>query len=149
MTHSCPTVTPWTAAGQASLSITNSRRLLKLTSIESVMPSSHFILIKHRDCQTSRPLFQHVHLLGPKYILSLDHCITWKVNLLSYGYAITREPVCSPSLSQPKYSCFSLANCSPWASRLLIMASPSWAFFQVLVRKGRWNRRGEEDTHNC
>ena len=37
-------VTPWTAARQASLYITNSRSLLKLMSIESVMPSSHFIL---------------------------------------------------------------------------------------------------------
>ena len=37
-------VTPWSAAHQASLSITNSRSLLKLTSIESVMPSSHLIL---------------------------------------------------------------------------------------------------------
>ena len=37
-------VTPWTAAHQSSLSITNSRSLLKLMSIESVMPSNHFIL---------------------------------------------------------------------------------------------------------
>ena len=37
-------VTPWTAACQASLSITNSRSLLKLMSIESVMPSKHLIL---------------------------------------------------------------------------------------------------------
>ena len=36
--------TPWTAAHQASLSISNSQSLLKLTSIESVMPSSHLIL---------------------------------------------------------------------------------------------------------
>ena len=36
--------TPWTAARQASLSITNSRSLLKLISIESVMPSNHLIL---------------------------------------------------------------------------------------------------------
>ena len=36
--------TPWTAACQASLSIISSRSLLKLTSIESVMPSSHLIL---------------------------------------------------------------------------------------------------------
>ena len=35
---------PWTAACQASLSITNSWSLLKLMSIESVMPSSHLIL---------------------------------------------------------------------------------------------------------
>ena len=41
--------TPWTAAHQASLSITNSRSLLKPMSIESVMPSSHLILC--------RPLF--------------------------------------------------------------------------------------------
>ena len=42
-------VTPWTAAGQASLSIANSQNSLKLMSIESVMPSNHLIL-----CQ---PLF--------------------------------------------------------------------------------------------
>ena len=41
--------TPWIAAHQASLSITNSRSLLELTSIKSVMPSSHLILC--------RPLF--------------------------------------------------------------------------------------------
>ena len=37
-------VTPWTAARQASLSITNSRSLLKLMSIELVKPSNHLIL---------------------------------------------------------------------------------------------------------
>ena len=37
-------VIPWTAAHQASLSITNSRSLLKLMSIKSVMPSNHLIL---------------------------------------------------------------------------------------------------------
>ena len=37
-------VTPWIAASQTSLSMTNSWSLLKLTSIESVMPSSHLIL---------------------------------------------------------------------------------------------------------
>jgi len=37
-------VTPWIAARQASLSITNSRNSLRLTSIKSVMPSSHLIL---------------------------------------------------------------------------------------------------------
>ena len=36
--------TPWTAARQASLFITNSRSLLKLMSIESLMPSNHLIL---------------------------------------------------------------------------------------------------------
>ena len=37
-------MTPWTTACQASLSITNSRTLLKLISIESVMPCNHLIL---------------------------------------------------------------------------------------------------------
>ena len=37
-------VTPWTAAHQASLSITNSQSLLKLMPIELVMPSNHLIL---------------------------------------------------------------------------------------------------------
>ena len=37
-------VTPWTTAHEASLSITNSQGLLKLMSIESVMPSNHLIL---------------------------------------------------------------------------------------------------------
>ena len=39
-------VTPWTAARQTSLSITNSRSLPKLMSIESVMPSNHLILCR-------------------------------------------------------------------------------------------------------
>ena len=38
---------PWTAAYQASLSITNSRSLLKLMSIELAMPSNHLILCHH------------------------------------------------------------------------------------------------------
>ena len=46
VTQSCPTLfeTPWTAAHQASLSITNSWNLLKLMSIELVMPSNYLIL---------------------------------------------------------------------------------------------------------
>ena len=50
--------TPWTAAGQASLSITNSQSLLKLMSTESVMPSSHLILC-------------HPLLLPPSVFLSI------------------------------------------------------------------------------
>ena len=38
--------TPWTAARQASLSITSSQSLIKLLSIESVMPSNHLILCR-------------------------------------------------------------------------------------------------------
>ena len=44
LSHVQPFVTPWTAACQASLSITNSWSLLKLMSVESVMPPNHLIL---------------------------------------------------------------------------------------------------------
>ena len=45
VTQSCPTLcNPMNHSSQASLSITNSRSSLRLTSIESVMPSSHLIL---------------------------------------------------------------------------------------------------------
>ena len=43
LSHVWLLVTPWTAAPQASLSITNSQSLLKLMSIESVVPSNHLI----------------------------------------------------------------------------------------------------------
>ena len=44
LSHILLSVTPWTAAHQASLSISNSRSLLKLMSTEWVMPSNHLIL---------------------------------------------------------------------------------------------------------
>ena len=48
--------TPWTAAHQASLSITSSWSSLRLTSIESVMPSSHLILCRpFSSCSQSLP----------------------------------------------------------------------------------------------
>ena len=55
--------TPWTAARQASLSITNSRSWLKLTSIESVMPSSHLILC--RPLQLCPTLFDSMDCSPP------------------------------------------------------------------------------------
>ena len=46
VTQLCLTVTPWTVACQASLSVTNTQSLLKLMSIELVMPSNHLILCR-------------------------------------------------------------------------------------------------------
>ena len=46
LSHDRLFATPWTAAHQASLSITNSRSLLKFMSIESVMPANHLILCR-------------------------------------------------------------------------------------------------------
>ena len=67
-------VTPWTAAHQSSLSITNSWRLLKLMSIKLVMPSNHFIfchllLLPVFNLSQQQGLFKWVSLRmrWPKY----------------------------------------------------------------------------------
>ena len=63
-------VSPWTAAHQASLSITNSWSLLKHMSIESVMPSNHLILcVPFSSCLQSFPAS------GPFLMSQL--CLTW------------------------------------------------------------------------
>ena len=66
--------TPWIAARQASLSITNSRSSLRLTSIESVMPSSHLILYRSLLLLPAIPpsirVFSNestLHMRWPKY----------------------------------------------------------------------------------
>ena len=66
-------VTPWAAAHQASPSITNSRGLLKLMSIESVMPSNHLILCRPLLLPSIFPsirVFSNesaLHIRWPKY----------------------------------------------------------------------------------
>ena len=68
--HVRPFVTPWTAAHQASLSITNSPSLLKLISMESVMPSSHLILCLPLLLLPSIKVFSNesaLHIRWPKY----------------------------------------------------------------------------------
>ena len=60
--------TPWTAARQASLSITNSRTLLKLIFIESVMPSNHLIL-----CRSFLPpsIFPSIRVFAKESVLPI------------------------------------------------------------------------------
>ena len=63
--------TPWTAAHQASLSITNSQSLLKLMSIESVMPSNHLILCHPLLLPPS--IFPNIRVFSNESVL----CIRW------------------------------------------------------------------------
>ena len=70
VSQSCLTATPWAAARQASLSITNSQSLLKLMSIESVMPSNYLLLLSSPsppafNLSQHQGLFQWVR--WPKY----------------------------------------------------------------------------------
>ena len=73
--------TPWTAAHQAFLSITNSRSLLKLTSITSVMPSKHLIL-----CHPLLPssIFPSIRVFSSESVLH----IRWP-NYWSFSFSIS------------------------------------------------------------
>ena len=94
VTQSCPTLCDltWTTACQASLSITNSQSLLKLMSIESVMPSNHFILcdplILPPSISPSTGVFSYesvLHIRWPKY---------W-----SFSFSISPSNECSRLIS--------------------------------------------------
>ena len=64
-------MTPWTATRQASLSITNSWSLLKLMSIESVMPSNHLILCRPLFLPPS--IFPSIRVFSNESVL----CLRW------------------------------------------------------------------------
>ena len=74
--------TPWTAAHQASLPITNSQGLLKLMSIESVMPSIHVILCCPLLFLTS--VFPSITVFSKESVL----CIRWPKDW-SFSFSIS------------------------------------------------------------
>ena len=75
-------VTPWTAGPHASLSITNSWSLLKLMSIESVMPSNHLILCHSLLLLPS--IFPSISVFSNKSVL----CIRWP-KYWSFSFSIS------------------------------------------------------------
>ena len=80
--------TPWTAECKASLSITNSWRMLKLMSIESVMPSNHLIL--YRPLLLLPSIFPSIRVFSNEPVLH----IRWP-KYCSFSFSI------SPSNEQP------------------------------------------------
>ena len=82
LSHVQPFVTPWTAAHQASLSFTISQSLLKLMSIESVMPSNHLILC--------HPLLLLLSIFPGIRVFSREStlCIKWP-NYWSFSFSIS------------------------------------------------------------
>ena len=74
--------TPWTAKLQASLSITNSRSLLKLMSIESVMPSNHLILCPPLLLLPS--IFPSIRVLSNESVLNIRWPKYW-----SFSFSIS------------------------------------------------------------
>ena len=75
-------VNPWTTARQASLSITNSQSLLKLMSIELVMPSNHLILC--RPLLLSPSIFPSIRVFSNESVL----CIRWP-KYWSFSFSIS------------------------------------------------------------
>ena len=79
-------VTPWTAAHQASLSITNFQSLLKLISIELVMPSNHLILC--RPLLLLPSIFPSIRVFSNESIL----CIRWpKYQSFNFSISLSNE----------------------------------------------------------
>ena len=71
-------VTPWTVATQASLFITNSQSLLKLVSIESVMPSNHLILC----CPLLLPsIFPSIRVFSSESVLHIRWPKYWSFSI--------------------------------------------------------------------
>ena len=101
------TVTPWTAARQASLSITNSHSLLKLMSIVSVMPSNHLIL-----CHTPLlppSIFPSIRVFSNESAL----CLRWP-EYWSFSFSI------SPSSEHPGLISFRM----DWLDLLAAQGTP-------------------------
>ena len=112
-------VAPWTTAHQASLSITNSWSLLKLTSIESVMPSSHLILC--RPLLLLHSIFPSIRVFSSESVLRIRWPKYWSfsfsispsneysglvsfridwLDLLAYLMALLWASMAVPSLSE-------------------------------------------------
>ena len=80
MSHSA---TPWTAACQASVSITISRSLLKLMSIESVMPSSHLVLCHPLLLPPS--IFPSIRVFSSESLLPIRWPKYWSFSISDYN----------------------------------------------------------------
>ena len=92
--QSSPTLwDPWTAAHQASLSITNSQSLLRLMSIESVMPSNHLILC--RPLLLAHSIFPSIRVFSNESVLHIRWPRYW-----SFSFNI------SPSNEHPELISF-------------------------------------------
>ena len=133
--------TPWTTASQGSLSITNSQNLLKLFSIELVMPSKHLVLCCPLLLPSVFPsirVFSNesvLHIRGPKY-----WCFSFNISpsneysgLISFRmdwldllavWGDSQESSTTPQFKSINYSALSFLNSSKAASEPTKTRSP-------------------------
>ena len=121
--------TPWTAARQASLSITNSQSWPRLTSIESVMPSSHLILC--RPLLLLPPIPPSIRVFSNESVLHIRWPKNWSFSLRispsnEYSGLISFRMDCLDLLAVQRILKSLLQHCSSKASIL-----PHSAFFMV------------------
>ena len=116
--------TPWTAAPQASLSIPNSRNLLRLMSIESVMPSSHLIL--SRPFLLLPSVFPSIRVFSNESVLSIRWPKYWSFSS-SYGHLLKNaaDGICWYLEPQPLSELY--VPPPSWAARLCFSAFSSCA----------------------
>ena len=111
--------TPWTAACQASLSITNSWSLLRLMSTESVMPSNHLILC--RPLLLLPSIFPRIRVFSNKSVLRI-----WCLKYWSFSFSI------SPSNEYSGLISFRIDWVwSPWSPRDPQESSPTPQFKSI------------------
>ena len=137
LSHAWLFVTPWTVACQASVSINNSRSLLKFMSIESVMPFNHLILCYPLLLLPS--IFPSIRVFSTESVL----CIRWPKNW-SFSFSISPSNEYSGLISfridldrytllylkwitnrDPRYS---IRNCAQW--------QPGWGRMDTCIRMG-------------
>ena len=117
-------VTPWTAAHQAFLSITNSQSLLKLTCIKSVTPSNHLVLC--RPFLLLPSIFPSIRVFSNELAI----CFRYNSNSSRIVICITNEPV---DLGVWKYfigdeTCFCILLASSLSSLCSFLCSLSLQF---------------------
>ena len=119
-------VTPWTAACQASLSITNSQSLLKLMFIESVMPSNHLILCHPLLLPPS--IFPSMRVFSNELVLRIRWLKYWS---FSFNISSSNEYSGLTSFSYVHYLYVIMAPPSALTSVL------NWVLWSLVFEKGK------------
>ena len=125
--------TPWTAARQASLSITNSQNLLKLTSIESVMPSNHLILCCPLLLLPS--IFPSIRVISNESVLCIRRPKYWS---FSFSFSLSIQS-CDNDLRKPRGS----------TGVFYTVHLPSLSDFAPTLCPGSSAGKGGHDQSNC
>ena len=103
--------TPWTTTHQASLSITNSQKLLKLMSVKSVMPSNHLILC----CPLLSSVFPSIRVFSNESVLHIRWPKYWSFSI-------------SPSNEYSALICFKMGWFDPFVVQGTQESSPTPQF---------------------